>query len=74
MNKSKYFDFLIVFYCLLVAKIHFYSKKRPKNTKTLDNVFFWLHLSRGKSKNGGFMAHQWTEKNYVDVLRVFKED
>ena len=40
MNKSKYFDFFIVFYCLLVAKIHFYSKKRPKNTKTLDNVFF----------------------------------
>ena len=73
MNKSKDFDFLIVFNCLLVAKIHFYSKKRQKNTKTLDN-FFWLHLSRGKSKNGGFMAHQWTEKNYVDVLRVFKED
>ena len=39
MNKSKDFDFLIVFNCLLVAKIHFYSKKRPKNTKTLDNVF-----------------------------------
>ena len=40
MNKSKDFDFFIVFNCLLVAKIHFYSKKRPKNTKTLDNVFF----------------------------------
>lgn len=46
MNKSKFFDFFIVFNCLLVVKIHFYSKKRPKNTKTLDNVFFCLHLCK----------------------------